>query len=220
MGNVYDDLKDNANYQIVLILDDQANKKTRTVTSVLQNDISLAGGNDFTTAGDILRDFPIAGKALQIKDKATASSKALGKSIVTQFETSLVWSNSLKPVLNVEMTFYQDSLSTQKDILEDYLAIKAAVLPSAQGEFYKSPLGFKIGDLKKRTLKQQGMVSIQIGKWFKMVNAVIVSESFTFSKEVNREGKPLFITGSVSLEPSKAITYSQFQKYFINTRRV
>lgn len=231
---IYSDLKAEENYRIKLVLSDFSDGKrevSRVVTAVLQNDISIAGGNDFTTARDIIAETPIAGTIAGFKDKFAAQTKVFGKSVTTQLETGLAWSNSLKPNISVEMTFYQED-ATQGDILSDYMKIKAAVLPSGVGAFFKAPLGYRlVEDLARITkkasegkttpiIKPKGLVTLQIGKWLRMTGMVMISESFTFSKEVNSNGQPLFITGSVTLEPFQALTYAQFQKYFIKTPKV
>jgi hypothetical protein len=218
----YDDFKNNENYKITLKLSDASVKgkpTTRIVTAVLQNDIALAGGNDFTTAGDAIGTIPAFGDAQNLRNKAEGAFKLAGKSLATQFESALVWSNSLKPNINIEMTFYQDSINN-KDIMEDYLNIKSAVLPNSFGAAFSSPLGYSITrnklKLKGNKLNPKGLISLQIGTWLRMTGMVMVSESFTMSKEVNALGNPLFITGSITLEPYKALTYKEFKKYFIN----
>jgi len=207
----YRDFLSNKKYQVVI-----AGLSGGPVVAVMQNDLSIAGGNDFTTAGEVLRDVPIAGAALTVKDKAASLVKIAGRSVTSQFETRLAWSNSLKPNFTIEMTFYQDDANANDSILSQYKRIKSAVLPTAQGKFYKAPLGYKIGNLKGQSLRPSGTLSIQIGEWFRATNVVMVSENFTFSKEVNINGQPLFATGSITLEPFKAVTYKEYQDYFID----
>ena len=210
MTTTYRDILANKKYQIVI-----AGLTGGPVIASMQNDLAIAGGNDFTTAGEVLRDVPIAGQALAIKDKVGGVVKLTGRSVTSQFETRLAWSNSLKPNFTLEMTFYNDSATATDDVLAQYLRIKSAVLPTAQGKFFKAPLGYKIGSAQGQTLQPTGTISVEVGEYFRATKMVMIAESFTFSKEVNILGQPLFATGSVTLEPFKAITYEEFQDYFI-----
>lgn len=230
---IYSQLKANENYKIRLVLNDFTSGKTipRVVTAVLQNDIAFTGGNDFTTAKDIISNIPISGKISQTTAQVGNISKIFGKSTTTSLETGLAWNNSIKPLITLEMTFYQED-AEDGDILTDYMKIKSAVLPSGTNSFFKAPLGYRLVEDLARISKDvvsgnlpdvanpRGLITCQVGKWLRMTGMVMKDESFTFSKEVNSNGTPLFCTGSVTLEPYQALTYAQFQKFFIKTPKV
>lgn len=188
-----------------------------SVTALHQTDLAITGGNDYSTASEVLRDVPIAGQVLDLKDKAGGLIKLTGRSVMSQFETRLAWSNSLKPNFAVDMTFYSDDSDANDTVLKQYLRIKSGVLPTAQGAFFRAPLGYKIGTVKGQSLAPTGTLSFEIGEWFRGTNMIMVSENFTFSKEVNSKGHPILCTGSVVFEPFKAITYDEFKDYFRTT---
>lgn len=190
-----------------------------SVTAINTSDTPISGGNDFTTAGEVLRDLPISGQILETKDKAASLVKLTGRSAVSQFETRLAWSNSLKPNFQVDLTLYSEETfpsTNPNSPLNQYLRIKSGVLPSAQGKFFRAPLGYKIADGRGNSLAPTGTLSLEIGEWFRATKLVMTSENFSFSRETNSLGDPLFIQGSVTLEPYKAITYDEFQDYFRN----
>lgn len=215
----YRDFLNNPRYKVTIV-----GLTGGSISAVMQNDLAIAGGNDFTTVGDIVSEIPIAGNIKNLKDKASGLVKVTGRSVISELETRLVWSNSLKPNLNIEMTFYNDearSNSDPKSAIYQYKAIKSAVLPTKQGSFFKAPLGYKVASLnsKKKVVSgsPSGVLAIEIGGWFRASNMVMTSESFQMSKEVNSLGQPLFITGSITLEPFRAITFEEFEDYFIET---
>lgn len=200
----YKKLLDNPNYRIII-----SGLKGKPVTAVLQNEFAVAGGNDFTTAGEVARELPIAGKILAIKDKFAAAAKTTGRSTLTQLETRLVWNNSLKPNFTVEMFFYQESIFDSDLIQDQYLRLKSASLPTKQGKnFFRAPRRYN-------PLAGTGTLSLQIGSWFRATKLLLINESFSFSKEVAPNGRPLFIVGSITLEPHQGLTLKEYEDYFI-----
>ena len=63
-------------------------------------------------------------------------------------------------------------------------------------------------------IKKTGLVTLRIGKWFRAKNLLIQSSQFDYSKEVNRDGEPIYAVGQIVFTPFDAITYDEFVNYF------
>lgn len=208
----YDDLNlasspdDIKNYRIII-----AGLSGGPVTGSLSADFALGGGNDFTSAGEALRDIPIAGKALKVKDGFSNILNISGRSATSELETRKVWNNSLIPDIPIELELYQSDANAES-IMEKMKRIKSGVYPTRDGAFFTAPLGYKFKG--KNSRNASGTLTLQIGTWFRAPDLVMVSESTTFSKEVNSKGTPISIKMSITFQPFKAITYDEFLDYF------
>lgn len=209
----YDLEQANDNYKFVIASDKWS------VTGVMSNEMPIAGGNDFQSAKDVLDSLPIVGKALAIKDSFGNVFKLSGRSAITDFESRLVWNSSQKPQFALEYKFYNAStaISTSaRGAMTQAKQLQATVLPTKgapaigrKGTFFRAPLGYKF-----LTNKVSGVLSLQIGAWFRATNLLATSTNFTPSIQVMQNGQPLFVTGSITLEPFQAITYEEFLAYF------
>jgi hypothetical protein len=182
------------------------------VTGAVETDFGLAGGNDFGSAGDALNDLPIVGGLVGLKNKLSNVANLSGRSAITELETRKVWNNSLIPDLPVEFTLYQASAS-DLSIIEKVKRLKSAVYPSRNGAFFKAPLGYRFAGQSSRTA--QGTIALQIGTWFRAFGLVMASVNTTFSKEVNSQGQPIEVKVNCTFQPYKAITYDEFESWFL-----
>lgn len=204
----------NKNYQFVI-----ATKKWNVV-GIMTSDIGFSGGNDYSSVKDVLGDLPIIGKAIEAKDKLGNIFKISGRSNITDFESRLVWNNSKKPQFTVEYRFLNTKVhgsDSPKDALYKAKTLHSAVLPTMgepakglrKGAFFRSPLNYKFFESGA-----QGVLSLSIGKWFMASDLLVTDCHFTPSKQVMSDGRPLYVTGSITLEPYQAITYAEFLSYF------
>jgi hypothetical protein len=169
-------------------------------------------GIAFQTAGEALRDVPVVGAALDLKNKITNVANLSGRSATTELETRKVWQNSLIPDIPISFELYQSN-ANDISIMEKVRRIKSAVYPSRDGAFYRAPLGYRFTGQNSRTA--QGVLALQIGRWFRVFNLVMSSENVTFSKEVNVNGHPISASVSITLQPFRAVTYDEMLSWFL-----
>ena len=191
-----------------------------SVTGIMQNELSIAGSNSFSTVKDVMSDIPIVGKALDIKDKMGGMIKLSGRSTITDYESRLVYDSSEKPVFSISYKFLnlsadqavgkRGALPMAKMLHQGVLPTKGKPAMGRTGLFFKAPLGYTFAGNNG----VQGTVSLSIGKWFKASELVVKSTNFTPSKEVMSNGQPLYVTGTIDLEPYELITYATFMGYF------
>ena len=196
-----------------------------SVKGIMQNELSIAGGNKFSSVRDIMGDIPIVGKVLDIKDKMGGMIKLSGRSTMTDYESRLVYDSSTKPVFTISYKFLNLSAGTsgpyaskgKRGALTMAKLLQKGVLPTKgigvgghEGIFFKAPLGYTFAGKNG----VQGTVSLTIGKWFVASDLVVTATNFTPSREVMRDGQPLYVTGTIDLEPYELITYNTFLSYF------
>jgi hypothetical protein len=199
--------EDQKNYKIII-----AGLDGGPVTGAIEADFGFAGGNDFSTAGEALKDLPIAGNLIDLKNKITNLATISGRSATTELETRKVWNNSLIPDIPLQFTLYQAN-ANDESIIDKVKRIKSAVYPTRAGAFFKAPLGYRFVGQNSR--QARGTLTVQIGTWFRAFNLVMTSENVTFSKEVNVNGSPIRANVSVTLQPFRAITYEEMQSWFL-----
>lgn len=216
----YEAAFNNPRYQFTITNADQS----VNVTGAIQNELSIAGQNQFDTAGQVLGDIPVVGALINMKEKFSNVIKLSGQSNVTSWESQLVWNGSDKPQFTVEYKFYNRSSQiseTDKGALQMAKALQSTVLPNKgvkpsgmrKGFLYSAPLGYKLG-----AKGASGLLALKIGNWFQAKGLVATSTNFTPSIQVMRSGLPLFVTGSITLEPYRMITYDEFLGYFPQAR--
>lgn len=198
-----------------------------SVTGIMQNELSFAGSNEYSSAKDLMDSVlgsmgGIGDKISKVKQLADTGLRMGGRSTVTDYESRLVWNSSDKPQFTIEYKIYNQSsadsvdpkrgaLFLAKNLQKGVLPTKGKPSPTRKGLFYKAPLGYKFAG--KGGVR--GTVMLEVGTWFKAGGLVIRNTNFTPSIQVMKSGQPLFVTGSVTLEPYQLISYDEFVKYFI-----
>lgn len=208
---LYDDFNNSSdndvkNYKVII-----AGLTGGPVAGSLTSEFAIGGGNDFTSAGELLRDIPVVGAALEAKNKFSGVTNISGRSATTELETRKVWNNSLIPDIPIEVEFYQSSTQVES-IMEKMKRIKSAVFPTRAGAFFRAPLGYRFTGNNSRNAT--GTLTVQIGTWFRATGLLLVSESTTFSKEVNSNGHPISMKVQLTFQPFRAITYDEYLQYF------
>jgi hypothetical protein len=202
----------NPNYRFIL-----AGLQGGGVEGVIVNDISINLGNDFSSTRDAITNAAnslpfgageLAGKAFDIKDAVGNVASLSGRSRLTQFETRKVWDGSRIPQFQIEFFFLHTSVNEADSAIDKIKRLQSAVLPTGvvSGAFFRAPLGYK--------LNGSGLLTLDIGRWFVVPRVVMTDISFSFTKEVMSDGRPLGITGTFTVEPYQAITYDEFMGYY------
>lgn len=193
-----------------------------TVSGIMMNEVSMGFSNQFQTArealDELLSSLPL-GKAIgglvsTIRagaDIARQVSAVSGRSKLTVAETRKVWNGSGLPQFTVDFFFYATSVDQKDRPMERIKRLQRAVMPSgtkASGGkiFQRAPLGYKVDG--------SGTMMLTIGNWFVAPGLVMDSMNFTPSRESMSDGSPLYISGSFTLVPYKAISYEEFQSYY------
>ncbi len=219
---IYEDMISNANYKFII------SGSGINVSGVMQNELSIAGQNDYSSAKEIIDS--VLGKlgklgdvAQTVREYGNIGLRMGGRSNITDFESRLVWNSSDKPQFTIEYKLYNlssDIADGPKGALEQAKNLQKGVLPELgspapgrKGIFFKAPLGYKF--VNKTGSGVKGTVSLEVGKWFKASNLIVKSTNFTPSIQVMKCGKPLYVTGSVTLEPYQLVSYKEFMGWFL-----
>lgn len=197
--------------QYAFTLSGLGSDRKAVLLGVMTNEMSISGGNTFTTTGQLTRDLPIAGNVLGAMDQLTGSARKLGgRNFYSKGETTAKWEESQKPAFTIEFTLYSESANMALKHAEAVRIMASACLPRDDNGSLLSPLeyGSKSGD------KKHGTIILKVGTWFLASKLVMTNYTATPSKQVMQNGYPLYWTCSFTVEPFQTITYSDFQEYF------
>jgi hypothetical protein len=211
------------NYRVTLSLNN-INGQVTTVQGNLQSDLTIGGGNDFGDGLDLADAAGIfSSGAAQAINSVVGTARGIrktftGRDIVNVWETEAVWKGSNRPTFELDLTFLclgtTGDIAQKTDVITRVNSLMRAVYPDMSGSgavtrVFTPPLGYTRKDT------DLGKVTLRIGNWFYAKRLVAEACSFTYSKETNRLGKPMYATGRVVLRPYRGISYKEFQKYFV-----
>jgi hypothetical protein len=187
------------------------------VSGVLTDTFALAGQNMFSSLRNEIEDIPIVGSFVAAGNKIAKGTKLFaGKTFQLELEqTRKVWQESGTPQLSISLAFYGlKSGDIGNRPIDKVRALYGALFPKqVQNTFLlDAPLGYKW--IAGKNLDAAGTLSLSIGEWFKANKLVALSANFTPSLQVMRDGSPLYISGSIELEPFKMLTYEEFLAWF------
>lgn len=182
--------------------------------------IGVKSGFEEMYSGNLLEDATaaVAGDAaaqLVTKIKGMIQKGTQGQ-LKSVWQSVVSWTGSEKPTfsLSVLLVKYRKTLNP----LNDAVYYMSRCMPTG-GE-----VGFNLDSITMKApgnfnpLDGTGMLNVKIGNWFDAKNQVLISADFDVSKEVSTDGTPLFLTGKISFEPYRAITHTEFRKYFPTAR--
>jgi hypothetical protein len=222
-------------YRFTITLHDEDGQPAYTITGNLQNDFNVSGGNSYDEQGahieSVIGKTRLGATALNMKNLGqTVASAGMGANkFLTQIGSQLTWQGSKSSALNLETTFVCLKAGDPKeDVTERVNTLMRAVYPelneSSNGIFFKPPMGYSTkvvngksnSPLSGRSVAtNSGKVSLTIGNWFHAPQLVIEDVQFSYSREMNRLGKPVYAIGSVALRPYRTVTYEEFRKWFL-----
>lgn len=199
---------------------------------LMTSNVSIRAGNSFNTllessfteslsqsTNKILNSVKTVGAAtgfetLQAIKLPPVTLKSLGQSV--QF-----WVGSETPVFTIDVV----KIATRpgQDIRSEIIQLYSSVFPEESSQlgstaanlFLRPPLGYTPESFGKNAT---GTIAVQVGTWARFLNHIMKSVNFTFSKEVTRDGHPLYATGTIEFEHFRAIKYSEFKKFFTGLR--
>lgn len=148
-------------------------------------------------------------------DAARAVSPIQAQPIAT---TIKAWVASQGPTLSLPLLF----LATKPgdDVRDPINKIMKYVLPTNSMGLMIPPGGYKnvalTGGGSDTGTAPDGVITIQIGRWFSAKQIMIISGSSspTFSKEVISSGLPLWASITPTFTPYRAITYDDWLSFF------
>lgn len=187
-----------------------------SVSGNTQSDFNITGGNSYGDRGSAIAGMlgrtAIGSTAVGLHEMAQQASEAAtgANRFLTQIGTELTWQGSKAPSFNLDLTFVcLKSGDANEDVVKKVTALMAGVYPDInKGGLFNPPLGYNT------STSNSGKVVVKIGRWFYAERMVIEDVNFTYSKEVNREGKPLYAMGSVTVRPFRTISYKEFKSWF------
>lgn len=221
-------------YRCTITLYDAAGKAAYTVQGNLQNDLAVSGGNSYDEQGahieSLVGKTKIGAAVLNARDlfQAGTSAGTGANRILTQIGSQLTWQGSKSSVLNLELTFVcLDSQDPKEDVVNRVNTLMRGVYPElneqAGSMVFTPPMGYATKVINGKSdnplsgrsvLDASGKASLTIGKWFHAEYLVIEDVQFSYSRELNRSGKPIYAIGSVALRPYRTLTYTEFKGWF------
>lgn len=204
-----------------------------TVEGVLQNDLAVTGSNNYSDRIDVVEQAAgglggIIKSAVDTYSAAAGTGGAIrgalsGSRFVPVWESEKVWSGSGRPVFAMELTFVCEKSGDERyNVVNKVNQLMRGVYPDTKSQYFNAlntsfniftaPLGYSTNN------SPLGKCELLIGGWFRAPLLVMERCSFSFSKEVNRDGRPIYATGIVELTPYRAISYDEYLGYF-NTSR-
>lgn len=219
----------NDKYKVRIVGYNTRNRIEVDVLGYSLSDFAVSGGNQyesFSNAIDNLASGALGQTVGSVVSKARSGIKSIetistiigGQSQFTSpEETRATWSGSNLPSFQLELQFLcLDSENPSEDVVTKVNSLMRAVYPdigkanTLNVNIFKAPLGYSSKD------NNNGKFTISIGKWFQGTKMVIENISFTYGKELNRNGKPIYANGAITFRPYKMISYKQFVSYFRN----
>lgn len=180
-------------------------------TGILQNDFNISGRNNFDTGfvgSDLIRGAIEKKAELQRTVTFITGGRAGGDVSGTIPElTRNNWTGSERPSFQVNVALIALKDDEENNVIRRSNQMMRFVFPDRKKGLFVAPLGYNPGNA-------QGTVSLEIGKWFKADRLIVMSADFVHSKVCLKSGRPLYSTGTITLQPYQAITYREFQAYF------
>jgi hypothetical protein len=192
------------------------------VKGFVTQDINISGGVDWGTPGtsfllDQAADYYnklLSGAAIFGFERPQLAFKSIKQS-------QLLYTGTQQFELNIPMMFIS---ITESDVENDSVRRSVAEIERAKypsiptltdlSAKLEAPLGYTAGKVDSQE-GVYGAISVKIGKWFEIRKRLMVvnNSDFSFSKEVDRKGQPLFAVGSVSLVASRVVSEEEMRKF-------
>lgn len=159
------------------------------------------------------------GKLFELGSGLFASQKRLELMLTSR----LVWVDSQRPVFNLDLLFigtkkYPDPRVNASALLEGTQPYDESGSATA---LVNAPWKFSFSKADESSWRSsgtgagEGKITVQIGKWFKATNQVLLSASFNFSRETTERGYPLYAQGSIQFTPFMLTTSYDMRKFFV-----
>lgn len=218
-------------YKVTITAYDAREKLAFSVEGSTQSDFGVSGGNSYDGQGSMLESLAndIANQAAKIKYvgwMAGAAKAAYDKNreantattgadrYSTLIGSQQVWTGSRTPTFTIDLTFVcLDSGLASQNVVSKVNKLMRAVYPTSPDNFYLSPpLGYATD--VNGSLSLAGKARLTIGSWFSASYLIIEDVQFSYSKELNKNGKPIYAVGNVTLRPFRQITYDEYIGWF------
>lgn len=190
------------------------------VTGVLNQPIALAASNEFNTLRQALESAPLGiGTGTALINKGMDYQKVFTgtTTAIEFFQTKKTWRESGMPVIDLNITFWGLKTGVDRPI-DKVKTLYSALFPTSSYKSFivKAPRGYAPKILANDNIQDgaDGTLGLSIGRWLKIGGLVAKSANFTQSSHLMRDGTPLFMTGNISLEPYRMITYGEFLTWF------
>jgi hypothetical protein len=211
-------------YKVTITAYDGKSDLAFSVSGNTQSDFGVSGGNSYDGQGAMLESIAntlanktqltTAAKGLYdaVREGATASTGADRMSTIVGSQQ--VWTGSRTPTFSIDITFVcLNAEDPKENVVTKVNKLMRAVYPDRVGPYLAPPLGYKTSILTDN-VSLAGKSRLTIGTWFSASYLIIEDVQFSFSKELNKNGKPIYATGNVVLRPFRQITYQEYIGWF------
>jgi len=226
LDKLNEDTFSNAKFFIVST-DGEFKTKTKSnsfaVSGLITSELVLSGSNEFSSPFEAIGQVKKAADLLNVIKTAASSTGYMASSgqvaSFSKSQTVKYYTGSARPTFSIEAVFITtNSTDIKNTALYKVNKIMKLVYPTGTGEILTAPLKYtpiiKKGKTSILTSDVRGTVTLKVGTWFTARKLIVKDVSFTMSKEVTANGTPLYAVGSITLEPYKAISYEDYEKWF------
>lgn len=171
-------------------------------------------------------------KSQKLTELTTATNIAFGTDfktfqIKTLLNTVSTWNGTQRPTFPIQIavvryTEREEPVHTKVAKLKSYLYPRVGEgknekvgIDSFLSSFLTPPGGY----LPQGKSEAQGTWTLEIGKWFRATNLILVDCSVEFSQTPTIDGSPLYATGSLIVQPYRLVSDKEFLAYFLDTAK-
>ncbi|QJT70938.1 hypothetical protein GR7B_00140 [Vibrio phage vB_VcorM_GR7B] len=201
-------LKEDPNKQVILT------NGSLTVTGYLEQDFEVGGSAVYDNPFEQFLD----DKSAKLQ-QAAAIGNQFGMTDMSSFQlksrlnTISLWTGSERPTFNIPFTLVRKR-ATDQPVTAVTSQLTSYLYPIAESGLeglLSAPGGYATAEGGSAT----GTWTLKIGRWFRATGLILLNASFTHSKAVTTDDSPLYATGTVSMQPYRMISASEFRNYFL-----
>jgi len=184
-----------------------------------KSDLTIGGQNRFDDLADALGKTATGNKLLEVQKIAGTAGSVLSGSnqAINAAQTEATWQGANKPTFQIDVNLICLKAGDPRyDITKMVAKFLRLVYPDiSPSGFMRPPLGYTSSIAGKFSNNgEKGKVTLKLGDWFTARKLVVESCTFTFSKTLNRDGKPIYAEGSIILLPYRLISHKELLAYF------
>lgn len=208
-----DQARNNPNQKVVITI-----PTVGTVTTYLSGEFSLGASAEYESmfaAFQNTKAGAMAESALEMFNQASSFMAGVTGQHGHRFGNSLSravrWKDSTVESINLPINLVNID---GNDIRDDMKMLYKSVLPQeATLATLLPPLGYDPNVMTQNYDSGEGLITLDIGQWFKARKLLMRQVNFSISRETDKKGLPLFASGEISFQPATLVDYQEFEKW-------
>jgi hypothetical protein len=184
-----------------------------------KSELTIGGQNRIDEVENAAAKTSTGSKLLDVQRTAGMAGSLISGSnqAINVAQTETTWQGANKPTFQIDVSLICLKAGDPRyDVTKMVAKFMRLVYPDiSPSGFMRPPLGYTSSIVGKFSNNgEKGKVSLKLGNWFFARKLIVETCNFTFSKVLNRDGKPLYAEGSITLIPYRLISYKEFLEYF------